>query len=109
MSEYEVHAFVKKTVDFTASQTAQTIWDPTTGTKFVITDWVISASAAGTITVFDSTDTTGNRVCKLNIAANGGACKRYKKDFESALLNNVLKYTTGTIMTGSITVSGYEI
>ncbi|KKK84404.1 hypothetical protein LCGC14_2783700, partial [marine sediment metagenome] len=36
-------------------------------------------------------------------------CKRYKKDFESALLNNVLKYTTGTIMTGSITVSGYEI
>ena len=101
--------FVVKTVDFTASQTAQTIWTPAGGKKFVITDMVISASAAGTLTVFDATNNTTLRVNQIFLAANGGAVVNYRKPYVSATADNVLKYTTGSGVAGSITVSGYEI
>jgi hypothetical protein len=101
--------FVVKTVDFSASATAQAIWTPAGGKKFVICDWVVSTSAAGVITIFDGTDNTTLRVAKLNFAANGGAVKTYKKPYVSATADNILKYTTGSVIAGSITVSGYEI
>ena len=100
---------IHKTVDFAASETAQAIWTPASGKKFVITDIIISCSAAGTITVFDSTDSTANRVVKGSFAANGGLTHPYSKSFVSATADNVLKYTTGAGIAGSITVSGYEI
>jgi len=108
-SVIENATLVKKTVDFSASQTAQAIWTPASGKKFVICDIVVSASAAGVITIFDNTDDTTNRICKLNLAANGGAVINYRKPIVSAAVDNVLKYTTGTGIAGSITVSGYEI
>jgi hypothetical protein len=100
---------IVKTVDFTAGQTAQTIWTPTTGKKFVICDMIISASAAGTITIFDNTDNTTLRVALMSFAINGGMAKSYKKPYISATANNVLKYTTGAGIAGSLTISGYEI
>jgi len=101
--------FVTKTVDFTASQTAQTIWDPTTGTKFVITDIILSFSAAGAITIFDGTDSTTYRVAKINGAQNGGMVCNYAKPYISATVDNILKYTTGAGAAGSLTVNGYEV
>lgn len=100
---------VVKTVDFTASQTGQTIWTPAAGKKFVICDIVLSASAAGAITIFDATDNTTLRVGKFNLAANGGAVVAYKKPYKSATADNVLKYTTGSGIAGSLTISGYEV
>lgn len=102
-------SLVSKTVDFTASQTAQTIWEPTAGKKFVITDYHLSFSVAGAITVFDGTDDTTNRVVKYNGAANGGANHSYRKPRISSAVNNVLKYTTGAGAAGSLTVEGYEV
>lgn len=100
---------IAKTVDFTASQTGQTIWGPTTGTKFVITDIILSFSAAGAITVFDGTDSTTYRVIKINGAANGGMVCNYRKPYISAAADNILKYTTGAGAAGSMTVIGYEV
>lgn len=100
---------VKKTVDFAANATAQTVWDPTGGTKFVICDIVVSASAAGALTLFDETDDAANRIAKFNFAANGGAVINYRKPVISATADNILKYTTGAVIAGSITVSGYEV
>jgi hypothetical protein len=100
--------FVTKTVDFTASQTAQTIWTPASGKKFAITDYDLSFSAAGAITVFDGTDSTTYRVFKMNGAANGGAIHAYKKPRISAAADSVLKYTTGSGAAGSLTINGYE-
>lgn len=100
---------VTKTVDFTASQTAQTIWTPANGKKFVITDYDLSFSAAGAITVFDGTDDTTYRVFKMNGATNGGAVHAYRKPRISAAANNVLKYTTGAGAAGSLTIHGYEV
>ena len=99
---------VVKTVDFAASATAQAIWTPASGKKFVITDIIISCSAAGTITVFDSTDSTANRVVKGYFSANGGIDHPYSKAFVSAAADNILKYTTGTGIAGSLTIWGYE-
>lgn len=101
--------FVTKTVDFTASQTAQTIWTPTAGKRFAITDYHLSFSGAGAITVFDGTDDTANRVVKYNGAANGGANHSYRKPRISSAANNVLKYTTGAGAVGSLTIEGYEV
>jgi len=100
---------VTKSADFTASQTGITLWTPASGKKFVITDYDISFSAAGAITVFDGSDTVANRVCKWHGADNGGAVHTYKKPRISSTADNVLKYTTGAGAAGSITVHGYEI
>ena len=99
---------VKKTVDFTASQTAQDIWDPTGGTSFVITGWVISFSAAGAFHMFDNSDSAANRVAKYFGATNGGANLSGLRIPASAA-DNILKYTTGSGAAGSITVYGYEV
>jgi hypothetical protein len=100
---------VRKTVDFTASQTAQTIWDPTAGTKFVVVQAILSFSAPGVITVFDETDNTTLRVFKINGAANGGMAWTAAIPVISATADNILKYTTGAGAAGSLTVFGYEV
>lgn len=100
---------VRKTVDFTASQTGQTIWTPASGKKFVITDYDLSFTAAGIITVFDGTDSTTYRVFKFDGAAKGGAIHAYRKPIVSAAADNVLKYTTGAGAAGYLTVQGYEV
>lgn len=105
----ERQTLVKKTVDFTASQTAQTIWDPTGGTKFCVVQAIVSFSAAGALTVFDETDNAANRVFKLNGAANGGMAVSFNLPVLSATADNILKYTTGTGAAGSLTVFGYEV
>ena len=104
----ERQTMVKKTVDFTASQTAQTIWDPTGGTKFVITSYVISCTTAGLITIFDETDDTTNRVAKHDLSANTSGNVVYPLPCISSTADNKLEYTTGTAV-GYITVYGYEV
>lgn len=105
----ERQTLVKKTVDFTASQTAQTIWDPTGGTKFVVVQAIVSFSAAGALTVFDETDSAANRIFKLNGAANGGMAWTAAIPVISSTADNILKYTTGAGAAGSLTVFGYEV
>jgi len=101
--------FIKKTIDFSASETAQAIWTPASGKKFVITDIVIATSAGGTITIFDNTNDTTNRIIKVYLSANSGVTNNYRKPVVSSTADNVLKYTTGTGIAGSLTISGYEI
>lgn len=96
-------------IDFANSQTAATIYTPPTGRKWVITDLDISLAAAGTIRIFDNTDTIANRVTQLIGAANGGKVHAYKKNRKSAAADNVLKYTTLSGATGSLEVSGYLV
>lgn len=96
-------------IDFANGQTAATIYTPPTGRKWVITDLDISLAAAGTIRIFDNTDTIANRVTQLIGAANGGKVRAYRKARKSAAADNVLKYTTLSGATGSLEISGYLI
>lgn len=94
-------------VDFTASQTGETLWTPASGKKFRVEYVVLSFSAAGALTLFDGTDSTANRVLKMNGAVNGGMTGALV--FQSSTVDNVLKYTTGAGAAGSLTVFGYEV
>jgi hypothetical protein len=104
----EGRTVIKKTVDPTASQTAQTIWDPTAGKKFVITSIVIGCTTAGIITLFDETNDTTNRIAKLDMDANTNGNIIYPLPQESSTADNILKYTTGSFV-GYLTVYGYEL
>ena len=99
---------VHHAVDFTAGQTAQAVWTPASGKKFVITDMSISFTDAGAITVFDNTDSTANRVFKGYFPANDGFDHSCGKPFKSSTNDNVLKYTTDVTAAGSLVVWGYE-
>ena len=99
-------------VAFTASQTAQVVWTPAAGNVFVITHITVSAGAtgAGTLTIYDNTNSAANIIAVLQLANNGG----WDADFVSANImgaaaNNVLYYTSGSGAAGDITVHGYEV
>jgi len=100
---------VKKTADFAASATGTAIWTPASGLKFAVVQAIVSFSAAGALTVFDETNDTTNRVFELNGAANGGMAISFAIPVISAVADNILKYTTGTVVAGSLTVFGYEV
>jgi hypothetical protein len=97
-------------VAYTASQTAATVLTPTAGKKYVITDYTISSSAAGTIYLFDNTDSaTTGLTPTLSLAANSGVTKSRRALFTASAADNVLKYTSGSNAAGSILISYYEI
>lgn len=99
-----------KQVTLGASETAQTVWDPTNGTSFVITHLTISLSGAGAVTVFDSTDAAGNIVVEGTWGAYGGIDMDFAAmHWKSAAADNILKYTTGAGVAGLLTVHGYEV
>lgn len=94
-------------IDFANNQTAAVAYTPPSGRKWVLTDLNISLAAAGTIRLFDNTDTIANRVTQLHGAATGGLAQGLRKARKSAAADNVLKYTTLSGATGSFTLGGY--
>lgn len=100
---------ILKVVDFSASQTGQTIWTPTGGKKWVITDYEISFSSAGDITIFEDTDTAATRVCKWYGQTRGGVVHAFRKPRQAATADKILKYTSGAGVAGSLMVWGYEV
>lgn len=99
---------VTKTYDWTGAVTAQNVWAPESGKKFVVTDMTINASAACIVTLFDNTDSTAYRILKASFAQYGGLTANYSQPITSADANNVLKITTSA-GSGYVTVSGYEV
>lgn len=101
---------VTASIDYTASQTAATVWDPAAGKKFVITDAIVSATGAGQLSIFDGTDSAENYLVELNLSVNGGWDHAFGcNHWASSTADNILKYTSGAGATGRITVHGYEI
>jgi hypothetical protein len=102
---------VNKRVAVTASATGTAIWTPTSGWRFVLTKLWVSAKTAGDIQIFDGTD-SGNTVVSpiVTLNAGGGFIVEWPvwAPYRSAAVNNVLKFTTGTVITGSISVEGWE-
>lgn len=104
----ETRSSTKVTADFSASQTAQTLWTPASGKKIVITGYTLSFTADdGVITVFDTTDNTTLRVFKCK-GKDGGGAAHGGLAIELAV-DGVLKYTTAASTTGHLTVYGYEL
>jgi len=83
-----------------------TVWDPTGGTKFVITDIFVSATAAGTCTIRDGT--AGTIFLIASLAANGGFVTNLQTPIQSATADNNLT-AQASAATQYVTVCGYEV
>ena len=95
---------------YTASQTGATVLTPTSGKKVCITAITISASAAGSIYLFDNTDSSTTCIGPtLTLAINSGWDHCFAaKPWVSAAANNVIKYTSGAGAAGSIWIHYFE-
>jgi hypothetical protein len=106
---------VHKDASFTNAETGTTLWQPASGKKFVVTDFLITASGAtdGLIKIFDETDATGNYLYKgyVNVSAVGTTiiCLPLRTPFVSSAVDNILKLTTDANIDVDIILHGYEI
>jgi hypothetical protein len=99
---------VRKGNTISASETAVEIWTPTSGKKFIIDTIISSMTVAGKITIFDNTNAAGNVIAVIDHAAAGVIAIGFSGGHPSSTVNNVLRYTTGTGITGTLTILGYE-
>jgi len=83
-----------------------TIWDPTTGTSFVITDIFVSATAAGTCTL--RLNTAGATFLIASLAENGGFVSNLQTPIQGAAVNHILT-AQASAATQYVTVCGYEV
>lgn len=102
---------VTNDVALTASQTAVTIWTPTSGKKFYIDKIILSVTTAGPLVVFDSTNASANILMNSGAGVNwptGIHMVTFDEPWASATINNVLKYTSGAGLVAEIVVHGHE-
>lgn len=99
---------ISKVNTYAASETDIVIWTPAAGKRFVALGVIVVASTAGVLRIFDNTNTAGNTLVFGSFPA-GVHSFLFPHPWTSGAVNNVLKYTTGTLSAGDITVYGYEI
>lgn len=107
------HGAVHRDFEFDTAQSATDVWTPAAGRKFVVTDFVLTATGEGDITLFDETDSAGNRLYKGTIGTVQDLSTiipvSLKMPFVSSAVDNDLKLTTtGTIQVDGV-VHGYEV
>lgn len=81
------------------------VWDPTGGTKFVLTDIIVSTDTAMNVEIKDG----ANVIIKVYLAANGGFVSNFQTPIESTAADNVLSINTSTSGNISVTATGYEV
>jgi len=99
---------VTKSVTLAASETGTTLWDPTTGYKFVITDVIIVMAESGRLTLFDGTNSAANLVFDGVLYGAMYHLNFQARPWKSAAIDNILKATTDADAEATITVHGYE-
>lgn len=98
-------------VALSASQTAATVLDPTAGKKWVLRKLVLSGKTAGDVYFFDSTDDAAHAVgpaFTLAIGSNTSINWDADAPRRSAAVDNILKYTSGSGITGSVYLCYFE-
>lgn len=108
--------------EYSATQTGTTIWTPTTGKKFVVTDFTISTggTTSGIVTLWQGatadtayTQGTDPALFRGEFAptntAKPGIAKTLTVPFVSTTVDHALKVTTSAPMTIYIQINGYEI
>lgn len=100
---------VHKDFSFTTSQTNTTVWTPTIGKKFVVTDLTISSLGSIEVKIFDQTDASGNYVYRGKLINGSNVVISKKTPFISSAINNTLRITSSTNADISGVIDGYEI
>lgn len=101
------HTRVSKTVALSASQTAAAVWTPTGGKKFFVKKIILIVSVTGVCSLFDQTDASGTILAK-GTWLTGTFQLNFEEPYDSAAVDNVLSYTSGTGFTAVITAHGWE-
>ena len=83
-----------------------TVWDPTSGSKFVATDIIVGVTANGTCTLRDGT--TGDIFMVLSVWAPWTIAIPLGTPIQSSTADNILTAQASAI-TQYVTVCGYEI
>ena len=99
---------VRKVATFSASQSDIAVWTPTSGKKFIVEMILVSATAAGILRIFDNTNSAANTVFLATLSAGETVVFPLPNPHPSSTANNVLRYTTGSVVAGDFTVLGYE-
>ena len=108
--------------EYSTTQTGAALWTPTSGKKFVVTDFTISTggTTSGIVTLWqgasgDTAYTTGTDPALFrgefapSATAKPGIAKVLTVPFVSTTADHVLKVTTSAAMTIYVQVNGYEI
>lgn len=108
--------------EYTTAQTGTTIWTPTTGKRFVVTDITISTggTTAGIVTIWqgaaaDTAYTAGTDPVIFRgefaptATAKPGVVKTFPLPFISGTVDHQVKVTTSAAMTIYVQINGYEI
>jgi len=99
------YTLVCKFLNSSDATTAQNVWDPTTGTKFVITDLILSVDTAGWYKILDDTTV----IMQFELTATGGVVSNFQTSIVSTTADNILKIQAESAGEVNITVCGYEI
>lgn len=99
---------VTQSVAIAASGTGTAVWTPTAGKAFYVESGFVILSVGGSFELFDQTSAGGNRLLN-GILPVGCFPILFDNPWASAAVNNILKYTTGTGITGIITLHGFEV
>lgn len=116
------YSFVNKSGEYSTTQTGVALWTPTTGRKFVVTDFTISTggTTSGIVTIWqgasaDTTYTAGTDPVLFrgefapSATVKPGVVKTLNMPFVSSTTDHILKVTTSAAMTIYVQVNGYEI
>jgi len=83
-----------------------TVWDPTTGTKFAITDYILTSDVVTFITFRDGT--AGSTILYMGCSARGQRAHAFKTPLISTTADNILT-AQASAANAWLTVLGYEI
>jgi hypothetical protein len=105
---------VHKDASFSSAQTGTALWTPASGNKYCVTDLTIVCGGVtdSVVTIFDQTDSSGNRLFKGAIDVVNNKQFLHSQEFVTPYVasaaDNVLKLTTSANITIDIMVHGYE-
>lgn len=98
---------IRKSYRWTGVVTAQVLWAPTGGARILITDYLVSVTTAGKVTVFEESNTLEKLCFELDGAAQGGAAMPHLRSPIATSGGATVKITTNG-GAGVVTVYGYE-
>ena len=96
----------RKSVRFAGPQTAAVLWAPDAGKALRITQITVVGDAAGTVTVFEDTDTDNKRLVDGSFSANAGIAERYAP-YDELAAGAALKITCSAAC--RVVVRGYPV
>ena len=100
---------ITKRATLSASQSDVVLWTPTSSNKIILSKLVITLSVAGTVLVYMGSDTENTTIFQGSLPIGKHEVDFSMDPWDSQSGAAVMKYTTGTGVTGHMQAHGHEI